>query len=99
MMNMKRMFVALSVAVVVTLAAVVPVMAEAEGFKFEENTPYVMPAFFGPANQGWDGKVAEYAENTSLTISFVTDPAAVAPLLPPGFTPTDPAIINVGMAM
>jgi len=69
------------------------------GFQFEEGQPYVMPAHFGPATAGWDGKVAHYEDNTALTILYSTEREAVSALLPPGFIATDPPIISVSCVM
>jgi hypothetical protein len=69
------------------------------GFEFKKGQPYVMPAHFGAATEGWDGKVAHYEDNTALTVVYVTDRKAVAPMLPPGFEATDPAMISVSFVM
>jgi acetoacetate decarboxylase len=69
------------------------------GFEFEKGQPYVMPAHFGPATEGWDGKVAHYEENTSITVLYVTERKAVSALLPPGFVATDPPLISVSFVM
>ncbi len=58
-----------------------------------------MPAHFGPSTEGWDGKVAHYEDNTSITILYTTDRERVSALLPPGFTPTDPPVISVSFVM
>jgi len=99
MSNMKRSLAVLSAVIVVALVAALPVVAESEGFKYEEGKPYVMPGHFGAANQGWNGEVAHYDDNIATTISYVTDRDAVAALLPPGFTPTDPAVVSVTHVM
>lgn len=69
------------------------------GFEFEDGKPYVMPAHFGPAVEGWDGKIAHYAENTAMTIMFQTEKEALSGLLPPGFRPSDPPVISVSFVM
>ncbi len=69
------------------------------GFEYEPGQPYVMPGHFGSAAMGWDGKVAHYADNTALTIMYVTEREAVAPLLPPGFVPADVPLVSVTFAM
>jgi hypothetical protein len=58
-----------------------------------------MPGHFGTATTGWDGKVAHYEDNTALTIMYLTEREAVAPLLPPGFVPADVPIISVTFVM
>ncbi len=65
------------------------------GFTFDNDTPYVMPGHFGPTDDGWDGRVAHYGDNTTLTVSFVTETEAVSAMLPRGFVSADPAIISV----
>jgi hypothetical protein len=89
---MKRMLV-------VAMCMASPVMAEVDGFTYEPGKPYVMPGHFGSHTEGWDGKVARYADNTAITISYITDRDAVTPLMPPGFEPTDPAVISVTFVM
>jgi hypothetical protein len=69
------------------------------GFVYEKGKPYIMTGHFGPSTEGWDGEVAHYEDNTGLTIMFATAREAIAPLLPPGFVPTDPAVISVSFSM
>ncbi|MCP5068947.1 MAG: acetoacetate decarboxylase family protein [bacterium] len=64
-------------------------------FEFTDGNPYLMPAHFGPADTGWDGKVAHYADNTALTITYVTEGKQASALLPRGFSVTDPAVVSV----
>lgn len=70
-----------------------------KGFRFEKGAPYVMPAHFGPARQGWDGDRAHYEDNTALTVLYATDPAEAARLLPPGFSVGNPAVVSVSFVM
>lgn len=53
-----------------------------------------MPTLF-PANPIWgDQRTIHYRENTSFTITFVTEKAAVDPYMPPGIVvPEDPLVI------
>jgi hypothetical protein len=67
-------------------------------FEFVKGRPYLMPAHFGPADMGWDGKVAHYEDNTAVTIAYVTEPEAASALLPPGFSVADPAVVSVSFA-
>lgn len=99
MINMKKVPVVLSVVILIAMCTALPGMAETKGFNFEDGKPYVMPGHFGATTEGWDGKVAHYDDNTATTIMYVTDPDAVAPLLPEGFVPTNPAIISVTFVM
>ncbi len=69
------------------------------GFEFEKGKPYIMPAHFGSADEGWDGKVAHYEDNTAITILYETERDAVSPLLPPGFSAADPPIVSVSFVM
>jgi len=69
------------------------------GFEFEKGQPYIMPAHFGANTQGWNGKVAHYADNTAYTILYVTEKEAASALLPPGFVVADPPIISVSYVM
>ncbi len=70
-----------------------------KGFRFEKGAPYVMPAHFGPARQGWDGKRAHYEDNTALTVLYTTNPTEAARLLPPGFSVAEPAVVSVSFVM
>jgi hypothetical protein len=97
MSTVKRMFIMLSMAAVVTMSVALPVMAEA--FTYKTGQPYIMPGHFGSHTEGWDGKVAHYEDNTAITISYVTERDAVTPLLPPGFEATAPAVISVNFVM
>ncbi len=74
-------------------------MSKTAGFVFEKGKPYIMPAHFGSATQGWDGERAHYADNTALTVMYATDPDRVSRLLPPGFVVADPAVISVSFVM
>lgn len=62
---------------------------------------YRMPTHFGPATgprQGPDGRTFDCKENpksTSLAVSFVTDPAPLAALLPPGFSLIGEPVVTV----
>ena len=69
------------------------------GFEFEDGKPYVMPAHFGPSVEGWNGKVAHYADNTAMTIMYQTQKEAVSKFLPPGFKPPDEPLISVSFVM
>ncbi|MFO7963837.1 MAG: acetoacetate decarboxylase family protein [Desulfobacterales bacterium] len=69
------------------------------GFEFEEGKPYVMPAHFGPSVEGWNGRAAHYADNTSITVMYATEKEAVSKYLPPGFKATDPPLISVSFVM
>jgi len=53
-----------------------------------------MPTLF-PANPIWgDQRTIHYRENTSFTITFVTEKAAVEPYMPPGIVvPDDPLVM------
>jgi acetoacetate decarboxylase len=74
-------------------------MEKTMGFKFEKGQPYIMPAHFGPATQGWDGKVAHYEDNTAIAILYTTERKAISALLPPGFVATDPPLVSVNFVM
>lgn len=69
------------------------------GFILKKEKPYVMPAHFGPTVEGWDGKVAHYEDNTSITVMYTTDKKAVSRYLPPGFKPTNPPVMSVSFVM
>ncbi|RJP75265.1 MAG: hypothetical protein C4532_00625 [Candidatus Abyssobacteria bacterium SURF_17] len=94
-----RKLVALSLVVAFVGALSSVAIADPAGFEYQGGQPYVMPGHFGAANTGWDGKVAHYEDNTAITIMYVTDREAVAALLPPGFTPTDPCVVSVAFVM
>jgi hypothetical protein len=70
-----------------------------EAMEFQAKQPYIMPAHFGPATTGWDGKVAHYEENTALIILYTTERQAVSALLPPGFVTTPEPIVAVSHVM
>ena len=74
-------------------------MTRTSGFAFEQGRPYIMPAHFGSATQGWDGTRAHYADNTALTVMYATDPGRASRLLPPGFVVADPAVVSVSFVM
>lgn len=74
-------------------------MGARKGFVFRRGQPYIMPAHFGPAKEGWNGEVAHYADNTALTVLYITDAKQVAPLLPPGFSVADPPVVSVSFVM
>lgn len=69
------------------------------GFQFHQGKPYVMPAHFGAATEGWNGKVAHYEDNTALTVLYTTERDPVSALLPPGFVATDPPVVSVSFVM
>jgi acetoacetate decarboxylase len=74
-------------------------MSQGKGFAFEAGKPYIMPAHFGTATQGWDGEKAHYADNTALTVLYATDARKASRLLPPGFAVADPAVVSVSFVM
>lgn len=72
-----------------------------QGFKFKENNNYFMPvSLMTPGKNERNALVgAHYGENRRFSISYLTDYDALAALLPPGFVPTEPAMITVTYAM
>ena len=58
-----------------------------------------MPTLF-PANPIWgDQRTIHYKENTSFTITFVTEKAAVEPYMPPGIVVPDDPLVMVTYCM
>ncbi len=61
-------------------------------FIFQSNASYMMPAHFGTPQ---DLKIGRYLDQTSYTISYITDKDAVAALLPEPFEPTDEPGVSI----
>jgi len=72
-----------------------------EGFEFEEGCNYFMPvSLMTPGKNEANALVgAHYGYNRRFSISYLTDYEALAALLPPGFSPIEPATITVTYAM
>lgn len=62
-----------------------------KNFEFK-NELYLMPAHTMPSKPTY---MAPAEDSITLQINYTTDPEAVQPYLPKGFTATDPAIVNV----
>jgi hypothetical protein len=63
-----------------------------EAFEFEPDEVYFMPVSAGPRTGDLD---LSYEAVTTTAISFDTDGAAAASLLPPGFEPADPTTVLI----
>lgn len=72
-------------------------------YSFIPHQMYRMPTHFGPATgprQGADGRRFECKDNpktTSISVSFLTDPAQLKPLLPPAFSLAGEPVVSVAV--
>ncbi|BDW98485.1 acetoacetate decarboxylase family protein [Maricaulis maris] len=63
-------------------------------FSIDVGKSYMMPAHFGPRYVG-PGTSGWYHDVTAITLSFVTDPEALAAYLPPRFRVAEEAVVSV----
>ncbi len=60
-------------------------------FRFSEDSDYLMPAHFGPTQQGQPQAVT-YPDLTSIVITYETDPGMLAHYIPESFELTQPVV-------